>query len=178
MSFALIRPLAYTCHPYFLRAACNRTQKFLVPRKAFPPAHIQSRHYVDFAGFVRKVIIAVTGVQPLNAEETQEVIKCQQILWVAHWSIDNHEAADEHYELAYSMQLFHEPKNFDTQQYYISLIEKAKSELTLKEIKEIIDMYQLAISQTTLSIRDLCYTPSLKKKLEEYQILLSEKEKG
>ena len=74
----------------------------------------------------------------------------------------------EHYEMAYSMQLFQNPKNFEVQQYYIYLLEKPKNQLSIEELDKIIEMYRFAIRQSDLLI---CW--ELEKKLQEYQVLLA-----
>lgn len=115
-----------------------------------------------------KVLYLLTGLKPLNPEARKQAICNHQKLWVAHFSIHNHEEADRHWEMSYSIQLTDIPKDFSTQKYYLGLIEKKNEELTRTERQELVDLYHFAVKETESPI----WRWQLKQKLAEYHSLL------
>ena len=107
------------------------------------------------------------GYRAMSPKELSEAKILHQKLWVVHASIRNDAQADEHYEMAYSLQLLDHPKNFDVQQRYVKILEKEN--ISREEMLELLQLYQLGLSESKLSF----FTPELTKKVKECQAFLS-----
>ena len=157
-----VRSLANPSHqllgPY--RQAVAR--QFSVPRHRIPPAS-QCSYWKEWARDT--FIYAFTGLTAEDRKAPKQAVHNHQKLWVAHWSVDNHLGAHEHYEMALSLQLFENPKNWETQQEYIALLEKPEKELTEREIDNIIKMYELALERP----HNLLYACTLLEKMTSYE---------
>lgn len=170
MTFAL-KPIFSSVNP--IKPCIFPPQSFFsVSRKDIPPVNVQHR---NFGTFTDKVLYMLTGMKRLNIEETQQAIKHHQKLFVVHASIANHDQASEHYEKYYAMQLFREPKDYSTKEYYLNLLEGKKIEdLSINELREIVELYQYGLKHND----SILYAFVIHQKLQKYQSLLSHQEKG
>lgn len=165
------RSLASSCRPYFTKATFNGVQKLSFPRKALPPVYIPCRHF-DSIGFVADLVSNVIDMRSIHPKTRRDTKNHEKMLAIAYWSIGEEEKARQHYEPDNSLDLFPDENDFDIYTHFFSLLTKKKQELTVKELKEIIVMYQI-----TTRLSDPTTTASLKNKLKECKILLLEKKK-
>ncbi len=187
MSFSL-RSISNVLPSHFNTRLLGHSQAFNIQRGQLAPT-ITQRHY--YHPWIRKAVESVTGIKPttpqetkralikiamesitgmkmLNPEERAQAIIDHQKLAVAHYSINNPTQSLVHHERVYSMQLFDHPKDFNVQRYYVTLVDKKKEELSLKELQEVVGLYQFAIANTTSYLEYY----QLKKKAEVYQAAL------
>lgn len=151
--------------PLWHVASSNLKFHGLAPRPLAERCKVQLRPLHSITG---KAHYLLTYPKTMTLEEKTEAVEMHQKLWVAHYSIHNHQELARHWKMFNTLQLFENPKDVSTQQYYLGLLKKDKEKLTLKELQELVDLYQLALQKAYEPTWRWC----LKKKLAEYNSLL------
>ena len=120
-------------------------KKISIPRNRLPPTYMHSYSSQTFASKVLQVFEGMTSRQ------RKQAIIDHQKLWVALVSVNCHYDASVCLQKCHSLQLRSGTMDFGTQEYYSTLLEKGESELTTKDLLELIGLYKFAIGRSPSS---------------------------